>query len=673
MAKGKRKILPGRAYPLGATYYAGRGTNFALFSRNAERVELCLFSRDGKREEERIDMPEYTDEVWNCFLPEVGPGQPYGWRVYGKYAPEEGHRFNPNKLLIDPYARALAGRLVWAPEIFGYVRGHPDGDLSFDTRDSAPFVPKSVVAADTYKWRHDKPELRRTNSIVYELHVRGATMRHPKIPGRMRGTFAALAHPEMVGYLKDLGITAIELMPSQAFMLGAEPVGTAGKHNYWGYNTVNFFTPEPAYAPGGAEDFKRFVDAYHAAGLEVIMDVVYNHTAEGNHLGPTLGLKGIDNASYYTLVHADPRYYFDTTGVGNTLDFASPRAVELVMDSLRYWARDMRVDGFRFDLAVSLGREQDYHGGVFRADGGLYNVIQQDPLMQRAKKIAEPWDTGAGGYQLGRFPAGWSEWNGRYRDACRRFWNGERGMVGEMAKGFAGSAELFEHAGRRPWASLNFVAAHDGLTLRDMTEEATEDAAMQKRMAKNLLATLVLSQGLPMILGGDEIGRTQRGNDNAYDEDGEISWTDWKGADRELHDFARDLIELRRGHIVFRRSKFYRGAASDGGSGKDITWLAPDGREMRERDWKNHRLKTLCFHIHGEPDSFHLDRSGKAARDDDFFAAMNASEQEVSVAVPVGKWRVAFDTARADASGKLAPGMYKTLGKSFVLMKSIVD
>lgn len=686
--RGKRIILPGRAYPLGSTF-DGKGTNFALFSKNAEKVELCLFSQDGKEEQERIELVEYTDETWHCYVPGIRPGQLYGWRVYGKYDPLNGHRFNHNKLLIDPYARELYGSLRYDPAVFGYKYGDDGADLSFDGRDSAPFVPKCVVHAGRYRWRSKaKPERRRHNSVIYELHVKGFTKLHPKLPNRLRGTFAGLARREVVAYLKNLGITAVELMPSQSFFMGAERYGD--RHNYWGYNTVNFFTPEPTYCDSGSpEDFKRFVDAFHAAGLEVIMDVVYNHTAEGNQLGPTLSFRGIDNKSYYHLVEGDERYYFDTTGVGNSLDFSNPRVVEMAMDSLRYFSDEMRVDGFRFDLAVSLARV----GGKFDQSGGFLGVVQQDPSLQRVKKLAEPWDMGRNGYQLGRFPAGWSEWNDRYRIAVRRFWRGDAGMAPEMATRFCGSSELFEDRGRRPWSSLNYIASHDGFTLADLNaydrpsnsdgpeynyssgygaDGPADDRgiiSLRRRQAKNMLATLFLSQGLPMLAMGDECGRTQGGNNNAYLEDSPVSWLDWEKRDEELSEFARFLIKIRARHSVFRRSRFYRGSDCAIG-GKDITWLTPKGEEMKPEDWTVKSLKTLVFALSGECDDFHLDKGGEPQYDTDFFIIMNADVKSVEVAIPRArsgrKWRQVFDTGYSLFVGDV----YVATPRSFVLLEA---
>ena len=682
--------------PLGANY-DGRGVNFALFSRNAEKVELCLFGPDGKGEV-RFELQEYTDEVWHCYIPGLKPGQLYAYRVYGKYDPAGGHRFNGNKLLIDPYAKAMFGKIVWSSALFAYdVRGR-DKDASFDARDSARFMPKCVVVDENYKWRSQgKPEVRRSNSVIYELHVKGATKLKPEVPEKIRGTFAGLAHKSMISYLLDLGITCVELLPSQCFFLGSMPERGA-LYNYWGYNTINFFTPEPAYLAGrGIDDFKAFVDAYHAAGLEVVMDVVYNHTAEGNHLGPTLSFKGIDNAYYYRL-QSDRRYYDDVTGVGNTLDFSNARVVQMAMDSLRYWAADMRVDGFRFDLATSLGRT----AAGYNRSSGFYDAIAQDPVLQKVKKIAEPWDIGFSGYQLGNFHVGWSEWNDKFRDTARRFWRGDYGQTGAMATRFTGSSEIFEKYGRRPWSSVNFVTAHDGFTMRDLVsynskhneanlednrdgegdnssanyglEGETDDAsinALRCKQARNFFATLLLSQGMPMILAGDEFGRTQRGNNNAYSQDNETGWIDWSllSKNREIFDFVKRAIAIRRKHVVFRRSKFFKGQRISGTRSKDIAWLAASGSEMSDEHWNARANRFLAFRISGEAgDDFHHDKAGNPLPDSDFFIVMNAGEKSVECALPDGAWSVVFDTSKTNPEGAEAGGKITAAERSFVLL-----
>lgn len=699
----KLKILPGRAYPLGATYN-GRGTNFALFSRNAEKVELCLFDAKGKTETHRIELVEYTDEVWHCYIEGIKPGQLYGYRVYGEYAPERGHRFNGNKLLIDPYAKALYGKIVWSSALFSYQIRNPQKDLSFDERDSAKYMPKCVVIDDTYKWQNDKkPEIRRSNSIIYEVHVKGATKLNPKVPEKYRGTFEGLANKNVINYFKNLGVTAIELLPSQAFFLGSIPE-RKGLYNYWGYNTANFFTPEPAYlASKNINEFKSLVDTYHGAGLEIIMDVVYNHTPEGNNLGPTFSFRGIDNAYYYRLVKDNPRYYDDTTGCGNTLNFDNTRVVQMAMDSLRYWATDMKVDGFRFDLAVSLGRN-DYG---FRTESDFYDAMAQDPILQKVKRIAEPWDIGLGGYQVGNFPAGWSEWNGKFRDTARRFWRGDDGQIGDMATRFTGSSELFDKFGRRPWSTVNFVTAHDGFTMNDLVSydvkhneangEENRDGEnnndsfnygvegettnskinnIRNRQIKNFFATILLSQGLPMLLGGDEMKRTQKGNNNAYCQDNKISWINWSllEKNKEIFDFVKKIIEIRKKHIVFRRSKFFKGQRIPGTRNKDITWFTPAGTEMTTDDWHNPKNKTLVFKISGEAgDNFHLDKEGNATPDKNFFVIMNADTKKYSCIVPMPKppyknWRVVFDTSEHNKEIKLKTTSIVVNPRTFILL-----
>ena len=701
----KLKILPGRPYPLGSNY-DGRGTNFALFSRNAEKVELCLFDSKGKNETHRIELVEYTDEVWHCYIEGIKPGQLYGYRVYGEYSPNKGHRFNGNKLLLDPYAKAMYGKIVWSSALFAYQLKNPEKDLSFDDRDSAKYMAKCVVIDDNYSWENeDKPGIRRSNSVIYELHVKGFTKQHPKVPTSLRGTFEGLANKNIINYLKNLGVTAIELLPVQAFFLGSIPE-RKGLYNYWGYNTANFFTPEPTYlASKNINEFKAMIDAYHSAGLEVIMDVVYNHTPEGNHLGPTFSFRGIDNAYYYRLSKDNPRYYDDTTGCGNTLNFDNPRVVQMTMDSLRYWATDMKVDGFRFDLAVSLGRNDS----GFRTESDFYDAMGQDPVLQKVKRIAEPWDIGLGGYQVGNFPAGWSEWNGRFRDTTRRFWRGDDGQIGDMATRFTGSSELFDKLGRRPWSTVNFVTAHDGFTMNDLVSynnkhndangednrdgETNNDSfnygyegpsnnskikTIRTRQMKNFFATILLSQGLPMLLAGDEIKRTQSGNNNAYCQDNKISWVNWDllNKNKELFSFVKKIIEIRKKHIVFRRSKFFKGQRIPGTRNKDITWLTPAGKEMTTDDWHNPKNKTLVFKISGEAgDNFHLDKEGNATPDKNFFVIMNADVKKYTCIVPRPKppyknWKVLFDTSEHNKESKLTSTSILVSPRTFILLIS---
>jgi glycogen operon protein len=677
MGRGATRVWPGRPYPRGATW-DGRGVNFALFSEHAERVELCLFDRQGRRELERIRLPEYTDQIWHGYLPDLRPGQLYGYRVHGPYAPERGHRFNPHKLLIDPYAKALHGALRWSDAHFGYRIGHKMEDLSFDRRNDAPGMPKCVVVDTAFTWAVDRPPRRPWHeTVLYELHVRGHTMRHPEVPEPHRGTLAGLAAPAVIRHLRELGITAVELLPIHAFVDDRHLV-ERGLRNYWGYNTIGFFAPEPRYLaePGSLSECKTLVQHMHDAGIEVILDVVYNHTAEGSHLGPTLSLRGIDNASYYRLVPDQPRYYQDFTGCGNALNLHHPRVLQMVMDSLRYWVEEMHVDGFRFDLATTLAREED---GSYDAHAGFVDAVRQDPLLSEVKLIAEPWDVGAFGYQLGRFPPGWSEWNDRYRDTVRRFWVGEFGQIGELASRVTGSADLFGHGGRRPWASVNFVTAHDGFTLRDLVsydrkhneangednrdgsddnhswnggaEGPTDDPAihaLRLRQSRNLLATLLLSQGVPMLLAGDEIGRSQRGNNNAYCQDGPLSWVDWEQVDdegRALHGFVRELIAFRRRHLAFHRHRFF---ASDP-EHAEVHWLRTDGAEMTREDWESGYARTLAFWLRGAAGGVHVTAEGEPETDDDFFLILNAHDDGVGYRLPgdpeTDVWERLLDTS----------------------------
>src|SRR6478609_6126140 len=604
------EIWPGAAYPLGATY-DGSGTNFTLFSEVAERVELCLFSPDG--DETRFELPEVDGFVWHAFLPGIEPGQRYGYRVYGPTDAANGLRCNPNKLLLDPYAKAIDGTIEWDESLFGYHFGDED---SVNNDDSATHMPKCVVINPFFDWANDRsPRHPYAESVIYEAHVKGMTELHPEIPDEMRGTYAGMAHPVMIDHLTSLGITTLELMPVHHFVNDSFLVDK-GLSNYWGYNTIGFFAPDSKYSssanPGGqVQEFKAMIRALHAAGIEVILDVVYNHTGEGNHLGPTLSFRGIDNASYYRLVPDHPRYYQDYTGCGNTLNVRHPRVLQLIMDSLRYWVLEMHVDGFRFDLASTLARELH---DVDRLSA-FFDIIHQDPVLSQVKLIAEPWDLGEGGYQVGNFPAGWAEWNGRYRDAIRRYWKGDGGQVAEVAYRLSGSSDLYEGGGRRPHASINFVTAHDGFPLHDLVSynqkhneangednrDGTDDnlswncgvegpttkpsvVALRERQKRNMLATLLLSQGVPMLCGGDEMGRTQHGNNNAYCQDSEISWVDWtlNKPQQALLTFTRSLIALRQKHPVFRRRRFFQGRRIRGAEVKDLYWLRPDGKEMTD-------------------------------------------------------------------------------------------
>src|SRR3954447_18783960 len=598
-------VWPGRPYPRGATW-DGEGVNFALFSANATRVELCLFDPKGRREMQRIEIAEHTDQVWHCYLPEARPGLLYGFRVHGPYRPEEGHRFNPHKLLLDPYAKSLEGVLRWSDALFGYTIGHRREDLSFDRRDSASGVPRCKVIDPAFTWGDDRrPNVPWHDTVIYELHVRGFTMHHPDVPPALRGTYAGLATGAVIEHFKRLGVTSIELMPVHAFV-DERALVEKGLRNYWGYNTIGFFAPDARYsASGKVAEFKTMVKALHSAGLEVILDVVYNHTAEGNQLGSTLSFRGIDNAAYYRLVGDNRRYYMDFTGCGNTLNMLDPNVLQLIMDSLRYWVTEMHVDGFRFDLASALARELHEVNRL----GAFFDILRQDPVLSQVKLIAEPWDLGEGGYQVGNFPVGWTEWNDKYRDTMRAYWKGDGGLIGEFARRLTGSSDLYGRSGRRPYASINFIAAHDGFSLEDLVsyshkhndanQEGNRDGhdnnlswnsgvegptdeveilALRARQKRNMIATLLFSQGVPMLLAGDEIGRTQDGNNNAYCQDNAISWVDWSIADRHNHtfEFFQRVIRMRREHPVLRRRHFFQGRPLRGSEVKDVAWLKPD-------------------------------------------------------------------------------------------------
>ena len=698
------KVWPGRPYPLGATW-DGEGVNFAIFSAHAEKVELCLFDRSGVREEARIALPEYTDEVWHAYLPNARPNLLYGYRVYGPFDPANGHRFNPNKLLIDPYAKSLSGKVRWSDALFGYRIGSPREDLSLDRRDNARQMPKCRVVETAFTWGEDRrPQTPWEESIILELHVRGATMRHPEVDPAYRGAFTGLASPAMIDYLVELGVTAVELLPVHASVDDRHLI-ERGLVNYWGYNTIAFFAPDPRLlATNSIASFKTLVKRLHDVGIEVILDVVYNHSGEGNHRGPTLSLRGIDNASYYRL-DTDRRYYRDVTGTGNTLNLDHPRVLQLVMDSLRYWAVEMHVDGFRFDLAAALGREN----GDYAQGSAFFDAIRQDPAMAGLKLIAEPWDLGSYGYQLGNFPPGWAEWNAQYRDSVRRFWRGDQGLVDDLASRMAGSSDIFGYRGRRPWASINFITAHDGFTLQDLVsyENKRNDAngednrdgaaenfsanygvegpsddpaitALRDRQKRNLLATLLLSLGVPMLLAGDEIGRSQRGNNNAYGQDSEVSWTDWENirpADRDLRRFVRYLIQLRRRHRVFSRPRFLRGEVLSEAGVKDITWVTPSGTEATGEDWGNAFARSLGYVLSGAAGEFYTP-GGQRDIDESFLVMANAYHEDLDFHVPVlaaaMSWQPLVDTAEPTgliADGRLyAPGeVYRLRGRSFAL------
>ncbi len=670
-------VWPGKPYPLGATW-DGEGVNFALFSEHAEKVELCLFDPSGRREMHRIFMPEYTDQVWHCYLPEARPGLVYGFRVHGPYDPAKGLRFNRNKLLLDPYAKQIQNDMTWQDAHFGYRIGHRNEDLSFDRRDSAPGMLKGIVVDPAFTWGADCPP--RTpwhRTVIYETHVKGFTILHPDVPPPLRGTYAGLGTAPVINYLKQLGITAVELMPVHTFVDDRQLIDR-GLRNYWGYNSIGFFAPEPRYsASQSINEFKTMVKTLHSAGIEVILDVVYNHTAEGNHLGPTLSFRGIDNPSYYRLVADNPRYYMDYTGTGNTLNMRHPRVLQLIMDSLRYWVLDMHVDGFRFDLAATLARE------LHEVDrlGAFLDIIHQDPVLSQVKLIAEPWDLGEGGYQVGKFPVGWAEWNDKYRDAVRSYWKGDGGLIGELAYRITGSSDLYARSGRKPYASINFVTAHDGFTLQDLVsyntkhneangeenrdgtdnnrswncgvEGPTDDPEINQiraRQKRNFVTTLLLSQGVPMLLAGDAIGHSLQGNNNAYCQDNEISWLNWDPArvDAELLAFVQRVIALRRDHPVFRRRTFFQGRKIKGAGIKDIVWLKPDGKEMTDQEWDQDFARCLGVILSGEALD-EVDERGERLRDDNFLLLMNAHHEEIpfvlsSLPSEAG-WLVMLDTS----------------------------
>ena len=706
-----RRIRPGKPFPLGATW-DGEGVNFALYSEHATGVQLCLFDESGETEIERIPLREVTAHIWHAYILGLGPGQRYGFRVSGPFAPEEGHRFNPNKLLLDPYARAISGNVNWDAPVFGYPLGHADEDLAFDEQDDAWGMPKSVVVHPYFDWGDDHPpRIPWHQSIIYEVHVKGFTARNPDVPPEERGTYAGLASPASIQYLKELGVTAVELLPVHAFLDDMHLV-ERGLRNYWGYNTIGYFAPEARYSSSGdsggqVAEFKRMVRELHRADIEVILDVVYNHSAEGNHLGPTLNFRGIDNRSYYKLVPDNPRYYQDYTGTGNSLNVGHPQVLRLIMDSLRYWILEMHVDGFRFDLAATLARELH---DVDRLSA-FFDIIHQDPVISQVKLIAEPWDVGEGGYQVGNFPILWAEWNGKYRDAVRRYWRGDEAQVAELGYRLTGSSDLYASDGRRPYASINFVTAHDGFTLRDLVsynqkhneangednrdgtddnlswncgvEGPTDDPeinALRAQQQRNFLATLLFSQGVPMICGGDEIGRTQHGNNNAYCQDNEISWYDWELDDerRTLLEFTRRLIATRLQHPALHRRKFFQGRRIRGSDVRDITWLRPDGGEMTEAEWEANWVRTLGVRLDGRALD-EVDERGDPIVDDTLLLLLNAHADTVPMTLPPplpgAAWEVVVDTAQPD----LEPGErrldasepYQLRGRSLALLREV--
>jgi isoamylase len=692
-------ITEGKPFPLGATW-DGLGVNFALFSAHATKVELCLFDESGETELERIELPEYTDEVWHGYLPLARPGTVYGYRVHGPYEPDAGHRFNPNKLLIDPYAKQLVGELRWGTELFGYQLNHPDKDKSFDERDSAPLMQKCRVIDPAFTWGSArKPETPWERTVFYEMHVRGFTKLHPLVPEADRGTFAGLANPNVPAYLRSLGITSAELLPIHAFVDDSY-LAEKGLRNYWGYNSLAFFAPEPRYSRSPlASEFKAMVNQFHAHGIEVILDVVYNHTAEGNELGPTLSFKGIDNASYYRLLPDQKRYYINDTGTGNTVNLSHQRVLQMVADSLRYWATEMRVDGFRFDLATILAREP--YG--FDEGGGFLDTCRQDPVLSSVKLIAEPWDIGPGGYQVGQFPPGWAEWNDKFRDTVRSFWKGDEGVVPDFAKRISGSGDLFNKRGRKSWASVNFVTAHDGFNLNDLVsydekhneangednrdghsnnhswnhgvEGPTDDGeivALRERQKRNLLATMMLSHGTPMLLAGDEFGHTQNGNNNAYAQDNEISWLNWlgiTGQGRALREFVRKLIATRRAFPILHRSRFVVGTHNEELDVKDVAWLSPSGEDMSVEQWQDATARCFGMLLDGRAQESGIKRRGSDAT---LLLVYNAHFDVVNFtlpAVPEGKtWLGLIDTNRPEAKISAFPfgHVYAVTGRSLV-------
>ncbi len=695
----RSSIREGKPFPLGATW-DGLGVNFALFSAHATKVELCLFDARGERELERINLPEYTDEVWHGYLPSARPGTVYAYRVYGPFEPDAGHRFNPNKLVIDPYARQLVGQLKWAPALFAYRFGHPDKDKSFDDSDSAPLMQKCRVIDPAFTWGTSrKPETPWERTIIYEMHVKGFTKLNLLVPESERGTFAGLAHSNVPAYLRSLGITSAELLPIHAFVDDSYLV-EKGLRNYWGYNSLAFFAVEPRYLQTGfATEFKTMVNHFHAAGIEVILDVVYNHTAEGNELGPTLSFKGIDNASYYRLMPDNKRYYINDTGTGNTVNLSHQRVLQLVADSLRYWANEMRVDGFRFDLATILGREP--YG--FDEGGGFLDTCRQDPLLSSCKLIAEPWDIGPGGYQVGQFPPGWAEWNDKFRDTVRSFWKGDAGMLPDLAKRISGSGDLFNKRGRKPWSSVNFITAHDGFNLNDLVsyndkhnEANGEDnrdghsnnhswnhgaegpssnpdiATLRERQKRNLLATVLLSHGTPMLLAGDEFGHSQGGNNNAYAQDNETTWLDWLAIDSQGHalrEFTRKLIAIRKAFPILYRSRFVVGNYNEPLDVKDVAWLSPTGEEMTQEQWDDANARCFGVLLDGRAQESGITRRGADAT---VLFLYNAHHDVVNFtlsAVPEGlHWQRLVDTNQPDAQGEdhAFGSAYAVTGRSLV-------
>lgn len=678
------RVWPGRPYPLGANW-DGSGVNFALFSENATKVELCLFeSPDDTRESHRVELKEHTDLVWHAYLPDVMPGQIYGYRVHGPYEPSAGHRFNPQKVVLDPYARVLARDVRWSDAVFGYRVGDAEADLSLDDRDSAPFAPLGMVVDSAFTWGDDRPP--RTSwhkTLIYELNIKAFTQRHPDVPEKLRGTYPGLASEAAIDHLKSLGVTAVELMPVH-HRLDDRHLVEKGLTNFWGYNTLAFLAPDTRYASphipqNAVQQFKMMVRALHAAGIEVILDVVYNHTAEGNQCGPTLSMRGIDNAAYYRLSPEDPRYYMDYTGCGNTMSMRYPRVLQLIMDSLRYWVLEMHVDGFRFDLASTLARELHEVNKL----SAFFEIIHQDPVLSQVKLVAEPWDVGDGGYQVGNFPVLWSEWNGRYRDTIRSFWKGDGGLLCDFATRLSGSSDLYEIGGRRPYASINFITCHDGFTLQDLVsydgkhneangeenrdgannnlswncgaEGPTDDPgvlALRERQKRNFLATLLFSQGVPMILSGDELGHSQQGNNNTYCHDGELTWLNWdlSAEQREFLEFVRSVVTIWRDQPVFQRRNFFHGRSIRRGGERDISWLDPSGNEMTDEAWSAGFARCLGVRLEGEMIG-EVDERGEPIVGDSLLLLLNAHHEAIPFTVPAPaagtRWETLVDTAHA--------------------------
>ncbi|HEY9722706.1 MAG TPA: glycogen debranching protein GlgX [Oscillatoriaceae cyanobacterium] len=698
------RLRPGKSYPLGANW-DGLGVNFALFSEHATQVDLCLFDGpDSTRESVRIPLTERTDMVWHAYLPDVRPGQLYGFRVHGPYNPRQGLRFNPAKVLLDPYAKSVARAPVWDPALFGYKQGDPQADLSKDDRDNAAIAPLARVIDPAFSWGADQPPNTPWHqTVIYEVHVKGFTQQHPGVHERLRGTYEGLASEPMIRHLKELGVTAVELLPVHHHAIDAHLV-QHGLTNYWGYNTLAYFAPDTRYAlEDPVREFKTMVRALHAAGIEVILDVVYNHTAEGGQTGPTLSLRGIDNSSYYRLMPNERRLYQDFTGCGNTLNMQHPRVLQLIMDSLRYWITEMHVDGFRFDLASALARELHAVDKL----GAFFDIIHQDPVISQVKLIAEPWDLGEGGYQVGNFPVGWTEWNGKYRDVVRRFWRGDGGQAPELAERLMGSSDLYEHSGRRPYASINFVTCHDGFTLADLVaynekhneanregnrdgdshnnswncgvEGPTDDpdvVTLRARQRRNLMATLLFSQGVPMLSHGDELGRSQGGNNNAYCQDNPLAWIDWRlsDADRDFLAFTRRCLSLRRELAVLHRRKFFQGRRIRGSTVKDLTWFEPSGKEMTDKAWEQHFVRCLGVRMDGEmPDE--IDENGDHVSGDTLLLLVNAHHEAIPFSLPQAGpglgWECLLDTSRDQSrAGLLSGEQYDLVGRSLALFRA---